>query len=227
MKRILQVMFFASLLSIQSFAQYAISPNDTLERTLPFYSLTYDSIHLANTSGGKLNLGWKLVTYDTLNGTYFDFCASGNCWLGVPDSGSFPMIDPGDFGWAGFHFWVGSSTATARTRIYVYDKDNLSSSGDTLTIILNAVSGNGVNNISLENQIFVGPNPTKGIIEISSKSIPINAVEVFNLVGERVYYSKLDFNNAILNLTALNDGIYFTTFHSGNSIITKKIIINK
>ena len=218
---------FALFYAIEGRAQYTFSPSTTLIKYQARNSLTYDSIHIANNSADTLFMKWELLQNDTMGGCYFDFCSSGECWLGIPATGSFAGIKPGGFGWAGVHLWTGNLEVTSTARIYIY-KDGYYSTGDTLTYILHSVNGNGIDKkYETDDIITVYPIPASNNLNITidnknSVEIPIS---LYNILGERVYTTKNSKNNLVIPLDKISDGVYFLTIKTDNRNYTKKIVI--
>ena len=72
------------------------------------------------------------------------------------------------------------------------------------------------------------PNPSKGILNISSKE-PINSVEIFDLTGRKVYNSYKDENrtNWQININNLRNALYLIKIQTNLGTTTKQLIINK
>ncbi|MCF8429083.1 MAG: T9SS type A sorting domain-containing protein [Bacteroidia bacterium] len=73
------------------------------------------------------------------------------------------------------------------------------------------------------------PNPTSGIVTISSSQTIVN-IEVFDVTGKVVYSQQNNKHqtNLEINLSALSNGIYFiNTKNNFGGISKSKIIINK
>ena len=206
--------------------QYSFSPSTTLIKNQPLDTLTYDSIHIANGSASTLLLDWQLISSDTTGGSYFDFCTSGNCFFGIPNTGSFPAINPGEFGWIGMHFWTGHIPGTSTAKIWMFEKGN-PSIGDTLTFILNASGTNGIANLDKSDQISIGPNPSKGIIEITNMKDRGNQILIYNRLGQKVFSLDRGAQEASIDLSSFPNGIYFIEVSHGNDSTFRKIILNK
>jgi LEA14-like dessication related protein len=88
--------------------------------------------------------------------------------------------------------------------------------------------GNSINSIFTQQAIDVFPNPSKGNFRINA-SYNLQNVE-FNLVdisGKKLSITAktINENEAAIDVTSLNAGIYFLNIKSENGSITKKIII--
>lgn len=77
--------------------------------------------------------------------------------------------------------------------------------------------------------IKVYPNPTLGKLIIDNGKLKIEKVEVFNLLGEKVYQSTIEqFSNLTIDLSAQPDGVYFCSITKEDaSIETKRIVKSK
>lgn len=72
-------------------------------------------------------------------------------------------------------------------------------------------------------QFGVYPNPVSNTINISTEQI-IDNLELYNAVGQLVLQKNQSVKQ--LNVEDLNSGIYMLKIYSGNSSVTKKIVIN-
>ena len=100
-------------------------------------------------------------------------------------------------------------------------------SGGVMTSLCTTVD---VNEITQEDLINIYPNPSNGIFSIQS-SEKISAIEIINVLGEKIYSldpsTSLRVTNqkAEINLSKQPKGIYFIKINSENEITTRKIII--
>ncbi|MFV0501961.1 MAG: T9SS type A sorting domain-containing protein [Bacteroidales bacterium] len=84
----------------------------------------------------------------------------------------------------------------------------------------------GLDDISLEdNSITLYPNPTNSEVNISSENV-INSIEIFNSLGQRVYYSVVNYNTKTIDISSFANGVYILGVNTGNGVIRKKIIKN-
>ncbi len=72
--------------------------------------------------------------------------------------------------------------------------------------------------------LSANPNPTSGIVSITSDRT-ITSISIFNILGEKTFYSEQEINFAEINIEHYENGIYFVlaTFHDGSSATTKII----
>ncbi len=85
-----------------------------------------------------------------------------------------------------------------------------------------------VSNLISANNISISPNPSKGIITISSFFNSNNFdINIVNVLGEEIYKSQMFSKTMIIDLSNELNGIYFIKLKSENGTATKKIIINK
>jgi hypothetical protein len=224
---IIIIMLIGCVAANVSKAQYSFSPSKTLIKNQTFNNLTYDSIHIANNSSDTLHLSWQKIQFDSIGGTYVDFCASGECYLGIPVSGSFPPIKPGGFGYAGVHLWTGSQPSNCIARIWVYKAGDIAH-GDTLTYILHAIPGSGTEIIKDNELTFsLYPNPASEKIYIQTninngKDIKIS---IYNILGEVIYSNSASNTSFNIPLDNISKGIYFLQLESGNKTLVKKFAV--
>lgn len=77
------------------------------------------------------------------------------------------------------------------------------------------------------NSITIYPNPSNGIYNIKSYNVPIEKIEVYDVMGKMITTQnnvQVDNTNAVLDLTHAASGIYFATITSNNQKIIKRII---
>ena len=87
---------------------------------------------------------------------------------------------------------------------------------------------NGFNNLLDNNQIRIYPNPTEGKIMIQNLT-PSKSEEIIvrNILGEVVYIQNSNINLTTLNISNLENGIYFVEIYTENGIRIEKIILSK
>jgi Secretion system C-terminal sorting domain len=79
-----------------------------------------------------------------------------------------------------------------------------------------------------DSQITISPNPTHDKITVNSHETDINAIEIYNVLGERIY-SNSNLNGGGLNeiiVSNLGQGIYIVKIYDGTKVYCKKIIVN-
>lgn len=117
---------------------------------------------------------------------------------------------------------TGNCSSTARDYASIFS--NTSSSNGLLT---------GVNTINIENGITLQPNPVIDylIIKFPSQQKQKNMIiEIFNLLGKKVYSEELttlESKNHKLNLSHLSNGVYLISFTAENIKTTHKILKSK
>lgn len=82
----------------------------------------------------------------------------------------------------------------------------------------------GINEIQTSPIISLIPNPAAEKFSIiTENSINIDAVEIFNICGEKINFMSLN-NNHIIDLSTQSRGIYFVSVTIGNNVYRKKIV---
>ena len=92
------------------------------------------------------------------------------------------------------------------------------------TSTIKTISALGTDNFeSLNNSIKVFPNPTTGIVSISSpENAIINIIEIVDVLGKTV--SLKTKNTSQVDISEFSNGIYILKIHSGATIFQKKIM---
>ncbi|HTB05977.1 MAG TPA: T9SS type A sorting domain-containing protein [Bacteroidia bacterium] len=79
-------------------------------------------------------------------------------------------------------------------------------------------------------EIETYPNPSNGVftIEVKSEQLKVNSiVEVYNILGEKVYSETQNQNPYTIDLSDMNTGIYTLKVYCNNQIHYKKLIVVK
>jgi hypothetical protein len=109
----------------------------------------------------------------------------------------------------------GAVTATEGANVFIDD-----------IMIEKVVLPTGIKINSAVEAIAIFPNPTSGILNVTA--IEVNSsIEVFNVIGEKVYSGNLVKGNNSIDLSVLSNGAYFVKMNSNNQIITKKVVLAK
>lgn len=120
----------------------------------------------------------------------------------------------------------------------IYDQDNFTKiksyrqwnstgteiiSGDSTINYFHSVLG--INELMPQDQgIIICPNPTNGKFIIRSNSL-IRAIEIYNLIGVRIYSDYKFYQQTPIDLSAQVKGIYFAKIQTGMKSFTRKIIV--
>ncbi len=78
---------------------------------------------------------------------------------------------------------------------------------------------------NLKSNFELYPNPSLGKIYVRSDS-KINSIEIYNLLGQKIYYLESRGLNPEINFSMSDNGIYFAKFNFENNSVTKKIVIH-
>ena len=96
---------------------------------------------------------------------------------------------------------------------------------ETITVCVSV--GAGIDEFSIDD-FHLFPNPSDGLIHISLNNTSHSdfKLKVGDLSGRVVYESKLVSNLNTIDLRNIAAGSYLFSIDTGNTIITKKVIIN-
>jgi plastocyanin len=93
-------------------------------------------------------------------------------------------------------------------------------------IVQNSITGIAEN--QSQTNISVYPNPSNGQFQftIDGSQVAKNCkVEIYNVQGERIYQSVITDTKSDIDLSNQTNGIYFVKIYNGQTILTKKIVI--
>jgi hypothetical protein len=122
---------------------------------------------------------------------------------------------------------VDTSFAVANTVVNSYS--SIIGSGGSITALCTSV---GINEISEGDLTSIYPNPAKDYftIEINTKqkNVPVTfGMEIFNVLGEKIYSVKLNRNHEVINCKDFAPGLYFIAVRMDGPVLTKKLIVSK
>lgn len=84
--------------------------------------------------------------------------------------------------------------------------------------------GVGLSATELDALSYVYPNPAKDEVMIAS-SIKMNKVEIFNMVGQKVYETNVNGNSTTVNVSDFTSGSYVAKIYSESGVATKKVVV--
>jgi plastocyanin len=85
----------------------------------------------------------------------------------------------------------------------------------------------GITETTPKMSISVYPNPSKGAFQVAvSGSLSNNSgkLEIYNLLGDKVYQTNITNSIAYVDLSNSPQGVYFLKLNDGEATVTKKII---
>jgi len=119
--------------------------------------------------------------------------------------------------------WIFSSSvnqagAQVGSQLFI---DDLGLGSDTTT---------GIHNVSNAEKIFVGPNPSTGMVSVNNSSASKSVVfSLFDLTGRKVEENKMTGGVNYVNLAAMPEGIYIYSIQDEQSAVIKtgKLVLQK
>ena len=207
------------LLSLNVQAQFFVTPTDSIYETIYADStISIFQIDLVNETTDSLNLTWKLIQEEVVEGWDYNLCDLGECYVGVPNSAEMQTFASGEAGFLkmlvnplsieGYGFW----------HFWVYptgDEDNFVN----LYFSINASGTDGVLDIERETPVY--PNPAINQIFISTNDL--QSVQLFSLNGSLI--SELKSQSGVFDISAYQPGIYFLVLQKDSGISTRKLVI--
>jgi len=86
----------------------------------------------------------------------------------------------------------------------------------------------GIKNYKNDNSISISPNPSNGKFQLAvsgSQFAKNYNVEIYNIRGEEIYKSQIRNPKSEIDLSTQPGGIYFIKIHNGQTVLSKKIVI--
>ncbi|MGD0711701.1 MAG: CARDB domain-containing protein [Bacteroidales bacterium] len=91
---------------------------------------------------------------------------------------------------------------------------------------INITDITGITEHPANNTISIYPNPAKNMLNVSSAE-KMNTIKLFNTNGEIVMNMTINNTSAIINTSALAEGVYYLRIETAKGITSKNVIIQK
>jgi hypothetical protein len=147
-----------------------------------------------------------------------EFCLGEGCY-------TFNLYDSKGNGLSGVYgYGTGSASfINANTNETLLSVGSESFSTKTITF---CVEGATENAIETATAMSIYPNPTSGMLNITSNE-EIDSVEIFNSIGNTVVSSKVAGNSSAIDMSNLPNGMYFVRVSTSNGIETVKVVLER
>ena len=184
---------------------------DSSSAYTPLFPAGGDSIHFhmkGNTATGGSMAQSTFYVYESMDGTNFSLLHTFS-----PPISTVSALQ---------HLAIASGTI--RIKFY-YDKDTGNVAFDDFKV---TSSTSGINNPTLEQRVKIFPTPTSGKLNINFGSDVSNiSFSIINILGKPVMFGETNVNDdaCSINLTNLQDGIYFLKLKADQQSLTKRIIV--
>jgi len=85
----------------------------------------------------------------------------------------------------------------------------------------------GIENTNEQALFTISPNPSYGnfFIQMADNVSYKTEIEIYNVMGEKIYESEINTNNADIDLASHPAGIYFIRIKTESKVVTQKLII--
>lgn len=114
------------------------------------------------------------------------------------------------------------------TQIEIWDNESFVSGTIIDNIRLEKVNAASINNYSINQHIKIYPNPTNGALFFNYLPENMKCIAITDIAGQRIInYNKQQIINNSIDLSFLQNGIYFLKIETTDNITTKQILISK
>jgi hypothetical protein len=118
-------------------------------------------------------------------------------WVAV-DTNNYPPNDPARFAFVG----------GVKTDLYMFP-------------LIETVD---LDDAELDKYIYVYPNPAMNEV-IFAASVCLEKVELFNILGQRVYEQQLKANSTTIEISGFSSGNYIAKLHTSKGVMVKKFVV--
>jgi len=140
---------------------------------------------------------------------------------GSPNGGAYSGV-----GVSAGNFNPNTAGAGLHNIIYTYtDGNNCTKSATKQLFVAVSCAPTGINQLTNGGEEWIiSPNPTNGVFTIESNEKNYEIV-IVNVLGEKIYASKINSSKTEIDLSGQPQGIYFVKIYNGQTIFNKKIVI--
>ncbi len=212
--------------TVSSYAQsYLNSPNDTVEVTGILDNLETLSILQVNTTNDSIQLQWTKVSESLPVGWEASVCDNFTCNTSLVDDGTMLPVLPGEYGLLLIHITAHLNYGTAVIQYAIWDQ-NYPSAIDTLTYILHVNAPSSLEQVIINEDYLLYPNPSSDALFIKSNQQHPFTYIVFNSLGKRMITKTSVSDTEQLLTSEYPNGKYLVTLIDKNKkVISKTILI--
>ncbi len=216
---ILLFTFYSILLSAQLSVSstYATAQGKTSEEISP-------NIILKNISSRTLELKWERIKNQLPSGWESAVCDK-QCYSGYLDSKTFSLAPGESISDFRVNFRPNGNDGIGSAEIKIFE---LKQPQNQYTITFSASANPSVSSNSISNSIpSVYPNPVTEFLSVSDPSNDVKYVEIYNLVGKKIYEFALRNDNAKIDVSELQRGIYIVRLLDKNRHLLRTQKVSK
>ncbi len=117
------------------------------------------------------------------------------------------------------------TTGTGQHWIYYNYQDPITGCSNQDSILFLVLDQIAINEISISNGIVVYPNPSKGMVYISSKD-QLNhdyTIRIYNILGSELLQTKAKKNTVEIDMSSFHKGCYFFQIQKGDDITLRRV----
>jgi hypothetical protein len=103
-------------------------------------------------------------------------------------------------------------------------KPNVTKDTAALVLFIDLPSATRVNNIDAEFQLSIGPNPSGRYIALFDNENILQSVQMRTIEGK---YVNIPINGKLIDVSAINEGIYLLEMRTTKGTVTQKIIVKR
>lgn len=204
--------FFSPLsLSVDATGNYfvTVNPGDTVNVQAVYYYSSVSNPPITTYGEALLMSNAPVVQYSTGSGTAIaDFS-----W--IPDAAK-SRLHPYVFQFRG----TSTSQRQSDLTFLVYVNGTATDTCPAFPFV-------GINELHNQDGINIYPNPAENQLAISSGQFAISEIEIYDVVGKKVFRKQLPTNNyqLTIDVSGLTNGIYFVKVKTKDGIKTQKLIV--
>jgi hypothetical protein len=179
-----------------------------------------------NTSDSTDNqFTWFILDVEKQTGWTIDFCDPANCIVNVGPGTQYDFsLNKNALGIMKCDFYYNGVPGTGSLTAVVRSKKNPSNAD---TAVFNATAwATSLNEANVAKTLSVYPNPVKNQLRISFPTTGDLHMDVYNVLGVKVKSFTYNNNAGVVDISELQNGVYFVRFTDGGKSFTKQFTKN-
>jgi len=219
MKKILLSILGLAAMNL-AFAQ-DISMNPKLAKSQgPSGNFMLEAKSIFTNNSNETEFEWHILEVQMTSGWEYGMCDPFNCLtnLSVGNKGSFTMAKGATGEFKG-DFVPNGIGGTGRAKVHIYAKND-ATVDDTVEFVISGWA-TGLRENTANREFSFYPNPVKDRLNIKFNAREAVTIEIYNVLGTKVKSFVHSGLESELNISDLQNGIYFIRYRNGSQTISK------
>ena len=218
-----------SLFMLAAKSQFLVNGGDTIPMsgtTTPTFEIV-GSGSCINNSANSMTLRWQIISDSATSGwLYTGFCDKNLCYTYAIGLSHTFSLTAGATSPLQLHVTPGCNPGNGYVRFLLWNTADSAGTVQNCAFKVNITQGSTCTNGIAETeatQVSFYPNPVRSQLRLNlSQNINNGQIDIYNLIGSKVYSQSITSTSKDLDLSALETGIYVARISDNGKIIATK-----